>query len=248
MDLADQVEIHDAVYVERVVAYLDILGFEKMVDASATDGRFVRKIAEFVKWASELLGPPSRAALKAQFGDTRVLSQFSDSFAVSCDSTAEQILHLLECLQIAQIDAIGYGLTLRGGVCKGPLLHEHDNKGTVLLFGPAINRAHELENVPGSNPRIVIDDSLADEIGSMANPRFQGMLARDQSDRIRYINYLKIDPILERTIKIGFNEKGAHYHDFEEYKEAVETLVHKHIDDDSKIAKKYMWMQGELYR
>ena len=74
-------------------------------------------------------------------------------------------------LGLMQLIAASQGVWVRGGVTVGNILHDDD-----VVFGPALNRAYELESKVAKFPRIVLDveiDELKYVITLMEKRSFQ---------------------------------------------------------------------------
>jgi hypothetical protein len=147
-----------AVYEERLVAFLDILGFSNLVKQSADDIEKQRKLYEFLQQYSKSehaekvfagfgkgdgngFDDGDIEALKALY-DYR-FTQFSDSFVFSVK--AEQISSVQYFpLLIGQLmqHALDLGFLVRGGVAKGLMVHEEDGPA----FGPAFIQAYRIES------------------------------------------------------------------------------------------------------
>jgi hypothetical protein len=78
------------------------------------------------------------------------VSTFSDNVVASNTRAVQE--HFLYTLAVIQFMIAGMGFLLRGGVTIGQIVHEKD-----VVFGPALNRAYEIESTVAVMPRIVID-------------------------------------------------------------------------------------------
>jgi hypothetical protein len=170
----------DVSYSHRYIAFIDVLGFGALVSESGKDQavarRTIQRVSDAILCAIE--------ELEENLGSTSDLmyTQFSDSFVVSVDADHPSMRRLFS-FTLAILDVIDSflisRLLLRGGIARGQLIHT-----SKLLFGPAMNRAHELESKVAKVPRIVLDPML-DELEGLL-PMLQ--LARDIDD-LHYIDY-----------------------------------------------------------
>ena len=161
-------------YPDRVVAFLDILGFRTIVQRLERDLELrvmilgaLTKIKRYTNFSEETGIAPSMLEV----------SVFSDSIAISAeeDGAREVIwaaIHL-------QCELLSIGIPLRGGVAKARTFH-HDG----VLFGQGMIDAYHLESTAAVYPRIVIAPKLADEIGT----DFRAMLCRKDSDGLWFID------------------------------------------------------------
>lgn len=126
----------EAEYDERVVLFLDILGFKTLID---------RQQQEIV---AEAL-----TATATQYSEKIQTSAFSDNVAVSM-----KIADGCELVQIIQFSSylawllLHKGVLSRGGISVGKL---HHNNG--IIYGPALNAAYELESQVAVYPRIILE-------------------------------------------------------------------------------------------
>lgn len=147
-------------YAQRLIAYIDILGWrdaadrltpETMLEAvnliHAEAGAFNAAKRQEVL---ELSRKNGWQALPG-FQNVRVAA-FSDNIAVSMPSEYGASIFAVRriCLGLLQL-----GFLARGGVTIGDLYHE-DN----LVFGPALNRAYEIESKEAKFPRLICDESV----------------------------------------------------------------------------------------
>jgi hypothetical protein len=169
-------------YAERVIVFIDVLGFGALVEASGHqkdrgDPQIQKRIGDAILWSLEDLH--ELHALK-----NLMFTQFSDSFVVSCDAGKGQFtLNFFAIAVLSTIDHfLSSGLLLRGGITKGPLIHD----GT-LLFGPAMNRAYQLESKMAKLPRVILDPELP-ELSALSE--FNGLLSLDK-DGLFYVDYFQ---------------------------------------------------------
>jgi hypothetical protein len=147
-------------YEDRLVAYMDILGWEdatsrlapeKLVEAldliheepRSFNEAERKRLIEFGKQPGVLINQGFLKIHAAAFSDNIAVSQ-PKSFGATIFSIRRICLRLLQL-----------GFLTRGAVSVGQLYHE-DN----IIFGPALNRAHAIEVREAVYPRIVCDDPV----------------------------------------------------------------------------------------
>lgn len=175
-------------YEERLVAFLDILGFKGLIEHTVTDTSTFEKvhgalsaieahhrgkhesithtIASFSKHLDE-----SKPDVKNIFDlwrstDTRIV--FSDSIVISHPLTIimlDAVPSLLREVANLALTLLGLGIMVRGGIALGPLYHKDS-----VVFGPAMIDAYELESRYALYPRILISDAIAEWILSLHMP------------------------------------------------------------------------------
>lgn len=153
-------------YEERITCFIDILGFKNTIKETSKDNvrnRLYEVIHELKPDTilEELYGnipvffldkentvkPANQVYtenLKDHFLDTYplVITQFSDSFVISCPAKNRASCELLlkAVYMIHLMFFYNLGLMMRGGISIGNLIHEEAG----ALFGPSMNEAYEL--------------------------------------------------------------------------------------------------------
>lgn len=166
------------VYEERFIAFVDILGFGKLVEKSAITPDLPKKIldalismhptriqdelfttvnVELVP-AEELEGVKNLARIASAALQKRNpvnISYFSDSLVISARAddviASQMVMDLLT--KISAMMWMSHRLVLRGGITVGKLIHIEGGP----MFGPAMNRAYYLESKLAEHPRFLID-------------------------------------------------------------------------------------------
>lgn len=235
-------------YSERVVFFIDILGFKSFVgggknsndaidvlyekDLNNAETRSCFDIYEILKKLQDYFLHEFKKTTSLQF------SQFSDSIVVSYE-TADvhapkfQYLNLFSFnLKIADL-IIHHGVLLRGAVSVGELYHE-DN----LIFGPAFIDAYNLESRIAKYPRIIFSEKLYE--GKTADEYLETndlhlLCSKDSCDDRIYIDYFKKNLGVVNNI-----------YDEGEYIKKLHDIIQKELQkatdkQDSNLIKKYEW-------
>jgi hypothetical protein len=169
------------VYEDRLLAFLDILGFSERLLRSGKDQKLGRELLDFFVSLKTLL---------ARFqSDDFAVTLFSDTL---CISSREPPNFSSFCCGLSLIvtSLLGLNYTVRGAVSRGLLYHKGD-----IIFGPCLVRAHNLENTLAIFPRIIIDPNLEanlDPEGRLFEPIYADL------DGLRCVNYLS--PILLEVV------------------------------------------------
>ncbi|OAI44316.1 hypothetical protein AYO42_00795 [Rhizomicrobium sp. SCGC AG-212-E05] len=130
-------------YERRLVAFFDVLGWRDKIEKAGTDPIQLARLRNVVGFYSLI------AKKRGTDSDLRI-STFSDNVAVSAKLSDLDFLLLM--VGLVQILAVTEGCLLRGGVTIGDIVHDGD-----VVFGPALNRAYDIESRVAVYPRIVID-------------------------------------------------------------------------------------------
>lgn len=168
-------------YQERLVCFIDLLGFKAAIDQSLKDERVREALYEFIHSLKEkplkkaiygtisifLAHPDKPFQLASEvYGENIIeelsglfpldITQFSDSFVISCPSSdSGSCLLLLKGIYLIKILVFyNLGMMLRGGIALGKLIHEEGG----ALFGPAMNEAYYIESKLAKYPRVLISE------------------------------------------------------------------------------------------
>ena len=139
-------------YETRAVAFYDFLGWRNKIAEAGNDPKRIGDLRRMILRNTRSLG----GILQYASPGIR-FSSFSDNIVVSCEVERDAILHLIATLASFQMASLGAGFLVRGGLTIGPIYHD-----SVSVFGPALNRAYELESQIAQVPRIVVDDNIFD--------------------------------------------------------------------------------------
>lgn len=173
----------EVIYENRVVLFMDILGFKDLVSSK---GREVEIL--------DALTIPKELSAKYPFnGKTAMeLTAFSDSVVVSepveSDFNVERMVHYASYLQLK---FLAKGVLTRGGIAVGEMHHKNG-----IAFGPALVEAYKLETELAHYPRIVIPPAVEHvAMQSVLRARkqfahaFVGILRKDV-DGVMHVNSL----------------------------------------------------------
>ena len=150
-------------YERRAVAFFDVLGWKEAVERSEHDARQRHKLLNAV-WALAARTKNYVEDETKEYPSQDEVSQFSDSIIISFPyHDARDLMRLLRIVTEFQTSMLQEGLPLRGGVTVGSLYHSG-----AIAFGPAMNRAYDLENTIAKVPRVIIDRSLDDDVEAVA--------------------------------------------------------------------------------
>ncbi|WP_162428575.1 hypothetical protein [Pontibacter pudoricolor] len=142
-------------YENRIVLFLDILGFKRIIEDTELKGEEDVKKTSFLIETIEEMKEAVRAISK---GTTKNVTQFSDSIVVSfVENDIKEIPKLFLDLQRLIAKLLARGILCRGAVSYGKLYHSNG-----LVFGPALVDAYETESQAALYPRIILDQSVLD--------------------------------------------------------------------------------------
>jgi hypothetical protein len=252
-------------YEERVLAFIDILGFKNAVENTiqyicrknnekcthckkdeCSERKDVEIIMEIDK-IDHLFNEKNYQLLIGQFISRelkikdRVVSQFSDSVVISY-SKDDFFHHILFDIYFLCVMALENNFLFRGAVVYGKVNHTK-----TTLFGPAFLKAYDMEQKKAIFPRIIIDNSFLDiakdNYSKCANPdaEYNGLLELISCDfdGLKYLNY--IDP---QYTGVGIKEEEEQKH----RKLISENIkeMEKKINTDDSIKCKYLWLKEKF--
>lgn len=220
-------------YEDRVVAFIDILGFKNLV----REGRVstILDAMEIIKRRIyEIEG-----VRKAQVD----ISQFSDCLILSAPNDQDGLPHLIHFVSLIASELFLNGIWCRGGITTGQMYH----KGSVA-FGEALIDAYNLESQLAIYSRILITWETADryiEFRNDGQPRYK-LRSRGNFFRQDFDNNLHLDifsPMMSLPQSSGT------------IKETTVKTVHGHIMaqidasekiDIKKIQSKLFWLSSYM--
>lgn len=170
-------------YGDRVVGFVDILGFADLVRRADKDERLRDRVAEALHQVRRVSSPGG--------SDTDLCAQnFSDSLIVSAADTPDGLWHLLLSIDALAWNLLQLGVLIRGGVTIGGMRHEPE-----LVFGVGVNEAYRLESTVAKMPRIVLSARAFEAAerytreGAVWGTYRNARLLRDR-DGVWFLNYL----------------------------------------------------------
>ena len=143
-------------YQDRIVCFLDILGFRALIsqtlNADGSDSpEKIGHLSEVLNVIRELLDidrPRDRPPAE--------ITQFSDSIVISFLSGEKSgVFDSLLSILWVQINLVLKGILCRGGITRGRLIHT-----PTQLFGPAMVDAYALESRAALYPRVILDEPI----------------------------------------------------------------------------------------
>ncbi len=222
-----------SVYEERYVAFIDILGFKGMVNDSVNDEELFDQIRDTVSYIFENKKNNEDEPLGlANVG--RMISVFSDSIYLSCDaSIAGSGVEILRDAVNLAVNLLWRGFVVRGGIACGKAVHTKE-----YCFGPAINKAYELESSFAVYPRILVDDSvrsfaIKNPLQDVEEEAEFDELVRHEQDGLLSLNYLGYGKV--------FDDNNEYYLSLCKIRDILIKNLRRH-KDDKKIYVKYSYL------
>ncbi len=149
------VEASNSLPGERIVAFIDVLGFSALVGrifSTADEASFGRLLSTLQDIA---LRAESAEPGKIVKSDTRATA-FSDSIVISDEVSLAGHMRVLSSASYLAASLMLEGKFCRGGIVLGALYHNER-----IVVGPGMIQAHDLESHVAFYPRILVSDSIA---------------------------------------------------------------------------------------
>jgi len=237
-------------YDDRVLAFIDILGFRKKVgdtmkDESGAKCENSTEIQNIMTVLREMWFTAKHLdTIAGRKVDGKRVTQFSDSVVFSYPAR-ENIYHILQDVYFSCIATLKEGFLLRGAVVLGKVLHNEE-----MLFGPAFLDAYDLERNSSKNPRVIIDRKII----ALAETRNEsvglGGLTSYDCDGKLYINYVdKLDTGVDIGRKYELEHLGLIINtlnilkkDLDEY----DTSTDKRLKNFLSLKEKYLWLKSKF--
>lgn len=229
-------------YEERIVAFIDILGFSDLVAHSSGDIHSLCRLTSALDEFYNLLWEYEADGMKSSFAFT----QFSDSIVVSALADSSDSFAMIQQLLCGIMTlAFDYGIFVRGGIAKGQLLHDE-----TMLVGPAMVEAHRLESKVAIYPRVILSEELKidfdegvakyiEEHTSFNTIPGQDLIFSQDDDGWWYLDYIK--PPFE------FINISRCIQSMKEYRCRLQEIASTRIQsDDMRIKAKYIWLDKVL--
>lgn len=225
-------------YDERIVCFIDILGFkhiiENTVDIHGND--IPDKIKEIDMILYNILDF-NRNYSGFDYSKIRAVTQFSDSVVISFKVDLDDIFITFSDIQYIIMNFFKFGYIIRGGICYGKVIHT-----TEKIFGPAMVKAYEMESKEAIYPRVLVSSSIIQylkkksksnnyEHADKANIILE--LINKDMDNLYYIDFL---------MSIEFEFDDPHF-DFADYLMHVSKTIKKGLcSTDNSVLSKYQWL------
>lgn len=242
-------------YEERVVAFVDLLGFKNAVNESINKQNIFNDISKALKLNEQFQKDNYGVTFMNEAQDGVEIMFFSDSFVISIPTITYDgpLYSLLMHLVWQALDILDNNFLVRGGVTIGLLYHNGN-----ICFGPAMNRAYYLESKEAFYPRIIIDefvlkrmDSLKSSNNTIGEERqfLNKLVKRDVFDNKLFLDYLS----QSQELYINYNDNNKYIELLKKVKVLVErnlnycniSLMNTYCEDKiieiKKVLNKYLW-------
>jgi hypothetical protein len=211
-------------YVEKYVAFIDMLGFRKLVEVADISAERREGLAEIVRIFRTTIGAHETLG-------TRV-SHFSDCLIVSAERSEKGLCALLSGCTWLALNLVQYAVLLRGGIAIGGITHEPN-----VLFGMGVNRAYAFEKsrLP---PRIGLDPNVVSDIERSAMLSSWSFVTQESRSGEPMLHFLReIEAYDAKPVPGGivWNRHAANI--------AQIIKVYSSPDQPEAVREKYVWLK-----
>ena len=229
----------DVQYSQYYVAFLDILGFKKLVDNPDISCEDIVSVYEFTLYKYENFFKNSAKKI-----DNNIeMKIMSDSICLYIKTDVPNaLLYLIAYCTTLQYDLLrGKKLLLRGGITSGDMYVKDD-----VIFGPALTEAYLLEERNAKVPRVIIRKKTIDEGISGIDKDMIDVLWRcllRDDDAFYTLDYFQFLYIIRDNNEQDKQDK------IEDLK-AVKALIADYLDTtiDDSIRQKYLYVEKNINR
>ncbi|MGF6636175.1 hypothetical protein [Paraburkholderia sp. MM6662-R1] len=158
-------------YEERVVAFVDLLGFKEAIQRSAHKNESGRELLRRIHAALDIridgyaqaFAPMVDLQMSPSDFDERFHS-FSDFIVMSVKRDICAIGLLIYAVFKICRELLSQGFASRGGIAMGDLYHRQrdpeDSSAPPMVFGPAFVAAYQFESAHADSPRVIMQNSV----------------------------------------------------------------------------------------
>jgi hypothetical protein len=179
-------------YEKRIFAFIDIMGFTKIVEESEGDTSKILRIYKLLERTKSMANLPvgyKFQTLKVDLVKFRKHA-FSDTITMSCPFESFDYFNAI----IAWVEIFQYlmlteeAIFVRGAIVYGNLL---DDESKSIIFGPALVAAYRIETGRAKWPRVLIDYSILEELPNEKKVRALKEYLRKGRVGTYYLDYLR---------------------------------------------------------
>ena len=191
--------MRDAAYREALLVYIDVLGFRKLIETSATDPSTVPTILNVLRELKQQTSEGGRVIREEgkqrptsifrafNFSDLTVRATYIDTSTNYVDVLKWEFLYLssIQVRLTCQSDIL-----LRGGISIGQISMEPEQSvADDILFGPALVRSYALEKDAAIWPRIIVDAPVIEMIKKYEGSLWPEYVHKDADGQF-FLDYL----------------------------------------------------------
>ncbi|MDO8585900.1 MAG: DUF433 domain-containing protein [Armatimonadota bacterium] len=214
-------------YDEHLVAFIDILGFKKIIEDAESDLARARHIIANLSGTLRQISE----VVPRYFPGPISVRMFSDCVVVSC--ALDHLNDMLYELAFMQWAMAHSGFFVRGGIVTGKHF-END----LMIFSHGLVEAFEFEREKAIYPRIVVDPAVAEKVKGFIEPDYRcrveaASLLEKAPDGLLFVDYLEFAK--------AFSESKWQGDYMRDHRDQILQQIRKNLDRP-RIVDKYRWL------
>ena len=221
-------------YNERVIAYIDIIGFSAVINNTINENEEVEVVTEKIFNILDDINELDKTLTPIS---SKVVSHFSDCAAISyLKEEKGGIFNILSDILFLSCGILQKGFLFRGAITCGKLFHTKEK-----LFGPAMLCAVNMEKNLAIYPRIILDKkilTIAEEYSTKKQLKvIEKTVLKKDFDGLYYLNYFDaINYIV-----------GQEYGILSYFRPLRENIIdlQKKAENDISVRGKYLWLRNK---
>ncbi len=248
-------------YVQSYVAFLDVLGFKELVYSKKAEDK--KKLQEYSNSINNFVNILKEISIKNTFNVDYIV--ISDSIIITAEQkkSNDDNIEILKnlCFSIGFLQSLlsVLDIWLRGGVSSG---ETYFDKANNQIIGKAYIEAYLLEEKLVSNPHVVLDNKIINELGFKNSDELINKINEKDNDGLSFDNYGKTIlydwnnsnfiekkfPLFVDYLSFFFNPSNSVKITKDNLK-AIEMIiqnVEKNIYTKTALYKKYKWLANYI--
>ena len=248
-------------YVQSYVAFLDVLGFKELVYSKKAEDK--KKLQEYSNSINNFVNILKEISIKNTFNVDYIV--ISDSIIITAEQkkSNDDNIEILKnlCFSIGFLQSLlsVLDIWLRGGVSSG---ETYFDKANNQIIGKAYIEAYLLEEKLVSNPHVVLDNKIINELGFKNSDELINKINEKDNDGLSFDNYGKTIlydwnnsnfiekkfPLFVDYLSFFFNPSNSVKITKDNLK-AIEMIiqnVEKNIYTKTALYKKYKWVANYI--
>ncbi|MBH1529021.1 hypothetical protein [Stenotrophomonas sp. NRRL B-14846] len=212
------------VYRERLVAFIDVLGFKNLVHNKSS--------APIEAYYNFLLLNFKAAVAKRNFEFLLI----SDSIVIYSDDSAEDLCELIKMINLTQAGLLSKGILVRGAISHGDLFVDPGNN---IVVGRGLINAYQLEML-AKFPRVILDRSLvAKHYGSTSSA-----LAKNNINELPHLSQAQCNGHVVDYLYLNYGRLLSTSTSHTPYKAALALLKENYYKNEH--TEKFEWLKAYL--
>ncbi|MGO9530770.1 MAG: hypothetical protein ACLP3B_06275 [Syntrophobacteraceae bacterium] len=245
-------------YRETIVAYIDILGFSKLIRncfvseySEDVKNKRLNTISEIVNFVRNIVLDEEICFKTSNDPFYLHVSFISDSIVISSDPdhlSPNILWHILKYTGSIGLNLLAIGVSCRGSIVVDKIFHRRESNFDAVV-GPALVKAVELEKNVAVFPRILVDKSVIriwEEFVAAELPEVQESyreVVKQDQDGEWFINIFH--QYIENAVKLFFHHRECQ-HDYDPIKKAGDSIMKGCKESDRRVRGKYTWLRCQF--